>query len=46
MGLVVGLREVLKVEMGIDLGGGDIDVAEQFLHRAQVRAGLQQVGRE
>ncbi len=40
---VVDLREVLEVELGVDLRRRDVGVAEQFLHRAQVAAGLQQV---
>jgi hypothetical protein len=30
--------------MGIDLGSGNIDVTEQFLHGAQVGPALEQVG--
>ncbi len=36
MGFVVDLGEVLKVEVGIDLRGRDIGVAEQLLDSAQV----------
>ena len=32
--------------MGVDLGRGDVGVAEQLLHRAQVRAAFEQVGGE
>ncbi len=46
MGLVVHLRQVLKVEVGVDLGGGEAGVAEQFLHRAQVAGGFEQMGGE
>ena len=34
---------MLEIEPGIDLRGGDIGVAQQLLHRAQIAAGLQQV---
>ena len=30
--------------VGVELGGGHVLVAEQFLHRADVGAGLEQVG--
>jgi hypothetical protein len=39
--LVVNLREVLKIEMRVDLGGADVGVAEEFLHGAQVAARFQ-----
>ena len=32
--------------MGVDLGGGEVFVAEQFLHAAQVAGGLQDVAGE
>jgi sulfate adenylyltransferase large subunit len=38
---VVDLRQVLKIQMRIDLRRGDAGVAEHFLHRAQVAGGLQ-----
>src|SRR3546814_6645524 len=40
MGGVVDLGQVLEIQVGVDLGGGDIGVAEQFLHAAQVAGGL------
>ena len=40
---VVHLRQVLKVQMRINLRRGDAGVAEHFLHRAQVAGGLQYV---
>src|SRR5262250_2094987 len=43
---VVDFREVLVVEVCIDLGGGDAGVSEHLLHRAQVSARLQHVRRE
>ena len=44
MGFVVYLGEMLEVKVGIDLGRGDVGVAEQLLHAAEIVAGLQQVG--
>ena len=46
MGAVIDLREVLEVEVGVDLGGADVGVAEQFLYRAQITAGFQQMAGE
>lgn len=46
VGGVVDAGEMLKVEVGVDLGGANIGVPEQFLHRAQIRAGFEQVGGE
>ena len=43
MGFVVHLGQMIKIQLGINLGGGKAVVAEQFLHRADVAAGLQQV---
>src|SRR3954454_8972239 len=43
---VVYLCQRLKIEMRIDLGGGDAGVAEELLHCAQVLRGLQHVGGE
>ena len=43
---VVDAGEVLEIEMGVYLGGRDIGVSEQFLHRAQVGTGFQQVSGE
>ena len=41
MGLIVNLREMLKVEVGVDLGGADIRMAQQLLDRAQVARGFE-----
>src|SRR5437660_9447628 len=38
--------EPLAIHVGIDLRGGDVRVAQHRLHRAQVRAALEQVGGE
>eukprot|EP01132_Coremiostelium_polycephalum_P023529 gene23528-28024_t len=43
MGAVVHRCQVLEVQVGVDLGGLDVGVAQQFLHRTQVLGGLQQV---
>ena len=37
---------MLIVKVGVDLRGGEVFVAEQLLHAAQVAGGLQQVGGE
>ena len=46
MGFVVDMRKVLKVKMGIHLSAANAGMAEQFLHRAQIAARLQQVAGE
>jgi hypothetical protein len=33
---VVGAGEVLEIEVGVDLGGGEVGMTEELLHRAQV----------
>ena len=38
--------ESLLIDVGIDLRGGDIGMAEQFLNDAQVGATAEQVGSE
>jgi hypothetical protein len=38
--------QILAVYVGIELGGGEIGVAEHLLNRSQVRPALQQVGGE
>src|SRR5690606_36371500 len=38
---IVDLGEVLEVEVGIDLRGGDVGMPEQFLHAAQIAGRLQ-----
>ena len=40
------LAQAVAGDVGVDLGGGDIGVAEQGLHHPQVGAALQQVGGE
>src|SRR5690554_2748582 len=46
MGGVVDAREVAEVQVCVDLGGGDVGVAEQFLHAAQVAGGFKHVAGE
>ena len=41
MRLVVDLRQVLKIQMRVDLGRADVRVAEQFLDGAQITTGLE-----
>ena len=43
---VVNLRQILKVEMGVNLRRRNARVTEHLLHRAQVAARLQHVRRE
>src|SRR5690606_3301591 len=43
MGLVVNVQQVLVVYFGVDLGGGEACVAEQFLDGAQVAACCQKM---
>ena len=40
------LGEAVGGDVGVDLGGGDVGVAEQGLHDAQVGAAFEQVGGE
>ena len=40
---VVGLRQMLEIEVRVDLRRGDARVAQHLLHRAQVAARLQHV---
>jgi hypothetical protein len=40
------LTEAAFRDMGVDLGGGDVGVAEKLLHRAQVSAAFEEVGGE
>lgn len=46
VGLVVDLGQMLIVQMGIDLGGGQIRMPQQFLYRPKIARGLQNVGGE
>ncbi len=43
VGAVVDLGQVLKVEVGIDLGGADICMSQQLLYRPQVTGGFEQM---
>src|SRR5262245_18938282 len=40
---IIGLRQMLEVEVGVDLRRGNARVPQHLLHRAQVTARLQQV---
>ncbi len=46
MGFVVDVFELFFHHLGVDLGGGDIRVAQHFLDGAEVRAVFQKVGGE
>ena len=47
-GVVAGveLLQPLTGHMGIDLGGGEVAVAQQQLHHAQISPMIKQMGRE
>lgn len=36
MCLVIDLREMLKIQKGVVVGGADVDVPEQFLHSGEI----------
>ena len=40
---VVNLSQMLEIQVGINLRGGDVAMAQQFLDCAQIAGGLQQV---
>lgn len=44
VGLLVGAAQPVDRDVCVQLGGGQAGVAEQFLHRAQVRPAVEQVG--
>ena len=46
MRLVIDLTQILEIQVGVDLRGGKIGMAEQFLDGAQIAAGFQHVGGE
>lgn len=43
MGFVINRRQMLEIEMGVNLRGADVGMAEQLLHGTQVLRRLQQV---
>lgn len=43
MGLIVNAGEVLEIKVGVNLGRGDVGVAEQFLDTPQILARFEQV---
>ena len=45
VGLVVGFFEAVGGDVGVDLGGDEVGVAQEFLDAAEVGAGVQHVGR-
>jgi hypothetical protein len=40
---IVDEGQMLEVEVGVDLGGADIGVAEELLHGAKISARLEKV---
>src|SRR5690606_15007593 len=46
MGVKIGPAQVLPGHVGVDLGGGDAGVTQEFLDGAQVGAALEHVGGE
>lgn len=44
VGLVIRLFNLVAVEMGIYLGGGNINVAKELLNRTEIGTALQQMG--
>ena len=38
---IIDLGQVLEIQVGIDLGGGQVRMAQQFLHRTQVAGRFQ-----
>ena len=43
---IINPGKMLKIEMGINLRGGDVRVSEHFLHRAQIAAGSEHMAGE
>ena len=41
MGLIVDLGQMLEIQMGIDLCGTDIGVAQEFLNGPQITTGFE-----
>jgi len=46
MRMVISAGEVLEIKVRVNLGGADVGMPQQFLHRAQIAAGFQQVAGE
>src|SRR6201994_4406289 len=46
MSFVVNTGEVLEIKVGINLGRGDVRVAEQLLHAPQISTGFKEMGGE
>src|SRR5260221_5831254 len=41
---VVDFRQVLKIQVRVDLRGGDVGMSQKFLDAAQIRTGFEQMG--
>src|ERR1700676_432905 len=41
---VVDFRQVLEIQVRVDLRGGDVGVSQKFLDAAQIRTGFEQMG--
>jgi hypothetical protein len=41
MGGIINLRQPLKIQMGINLRGRNLGMAQQLLHGTQIATGLQ-----
>lgn len=46
MGLLIDLLHLFYIQVGVDLGGGDPLMSQQFLNLPQVGAPVQQMGGE
>ena len=46
MGVIISFFYFIPVQVGINLGGGDTDVPQKFLHCAEIGAPFQQMGGE
>jgi hypothetical protein len=44
--LIVDAGEMLKIKVGVDLGRGDVGMAQEFLHAPQILTRLEQMGGE
>ena len=44
--LIVDLREVLEIEVGVDLGCRNVGMTQELLDGAQITGGLEEVRRE
>ena len=44
MGLIIDLGQMAEIQVGVDLGGGQVGVAQQLLHRPQIAGAFQHMG--